>query len=52
MSDFRIEKDTFGEIKVPADKYWGAQTQRSKENFLIGSEKMPLQLIYSLAYIK
>ncbi|PEJ59113.1 fumarate hydratase, class II [Bacillus sp. AFS002410] len=50
--DFRIEKDSIGEIKVPVDKLWGAQTQRSFENFKIGSEKMPIQLIYSLALIK
>ncbi|MCY8164673.1 hypothetical protein MOC52_19200, partial [Bacillus inaquosorum] len=42
---YRIEKDTFGEIKVPADKFWGAQTQRSKENFKIGSEKMPNRIV-------
>jgi fumarate hydratase, class II len=52
MENYRIEKDTLGEIHVPADKYWGAQTQRSKENFKIGIEKMPLELIYGLAYIK
>lgn len=50
--DFRIEKDSIGEIKVPADKLWGAQTQRSFENFKIGTEKMPIQLIYALALIK
>ncbi|QKE72329.1 class II fumarate hydratase [Arthrobacter citreus] len=50
--DFRIEKDSIGEIKVPVDKLWGAQTQRSFENFKIGSEKMPIQLIYALALIK
>jgi fumarate hydratase class II len=49
---FRIEKDTMGEVKVPSDKYWGAQTQRSLENFPIGKEKMPLELIYSFAYLK
>ena len=43
--DYRIEKDTMGEIKVPADKYWGAQTQRSKENFLIGG------FIFSFIYL-
>lgn len=48
----RIEKDSLGEMKVPKDKYWGAQTQRSKENFVISSEKMPLQVIYAYAYIK
>jgi len=50
--NFRIEKDSIGEIKVPVDKLWGAQTQRSFENFKIGSEKMPIQLIYALALIK
>ncbi|PEK99096.1 class II fumarate hydratase [Bacillus sp. AFS017336] len=50
--DFRIEKDSIGEIQVPVDKLWGAQTQRSFENFKIGSEKMPIQLIYALALIK
>lgn len=52
MENFRIEKDTLGEVRVPADKYWGAQTQRSKENFKIGTEKIPLELIYGLAFIK
>ncbi|TYS21946.1 class II fumarate hydratase [Bacillus subtilis] len=51
MSD-RIEKDTFGEIKVPADKFWGAQTQRSKENFKIGSEKMPNRIVKAFAILK
>ncbi len=37
--DYRLERDTIGEIKVASDKYWGAQTQRSKENFPIGNEK-------------
>lgn len=50
--DYRIEKDTLGEVKVPADKHWGAQTQRSLENFKISTEKMPLDLIYSLATVK
>ncbi|MCY7941482.1 class II fumarate hydratase [Bacillus inaquosorum] len=49
---YRIEKDTFGEIKVPADKFWGAQTQRSKENFKIGSEKMPNRIVKALAILK
>ncbi|MGD6817257.1 class II fumarate hydratase [Metabacillus sp. 113a] len=48
----RIEKDTMGEIEVPADKMWGAQTQRSKENFKIGTEKMPLEVIYAFAVLK
>ena len=39
--DYRIEKDTMGEVKVSSDKYWGAQTQRSIHNFEIGKEKMP-----------
>ncbi|QCJ41653.1 class II fumarate hydratase [Bacillus sp. S3] len=52
MENVRIEKDTLGEVQVPADKFWGAQTQRSKENFKIGTEKMPLELVYGLAYIK
>ena len=41
MSEFRIEKDTLGEIEVPDDKYWAAQTQRSLENFEIGGQLMP-----------
>ncbi|MGY8614682.1 class II fumarate hydratase [Bacillus velezensis] len=49
---YRIEKDTFGEIKVPADKFWGAQTQRSKENFMIGSEKMPERVVKAFAILK
>lgn len=52
MEKKRIEKDTMGEIFVPADCYWGAQTQRSHENFCIGSEKMPLEVIHALALIK
>ena len=47
-----MEKDTLGEIRVPIDKYWGAQTQRSKENFKISFEKIPLELIYGLVFIK
>ncbi|TJY44165.1 class II fumarate hydratase [Cohnella pontilimi] len=50
--EFRIEKDTMGEIAVPADKLWGAQTQRSLENFRIGTEKMPIELIRALAILK
>ena len=46
---FREERDTFGPIQVPADKYWGAQAERSLENFKIGYEKMPKALIYALA---
>lgn len=42
--EYRIERDTLGEIKVPADKLWAAQTQRSKENFPIGTEQCRLKL--------
>jgi fumarate hydratase class II len=48
----RIETDTMGEVEVPADKYWGAQTQRSFENFKIGTEKMPLPLVRALGVQK
>lgn len=50
--DYRIEHDTFGEIKVPADKLWGAQTQRSKQNFKIGGETMPVGVIRAFAHLK
>lgn len=50
--NYRIEKDTLGEIQVPADQYWGAQTQRSLENFRIGGERMPLSLIRVFAMLK
>lgn len=50
--DYRIEKDTMGEMKVPNDKYWAAQTQRSVENFPIGNEKMPKEVIEGFAYLK
>ena len=50
---YRIEEDTLGKVKVPAEKYWGAQTQRSKENFKIGNESsMPIEIIYGFAYLK
>ncbi|RUM77302.1 MAG: class II fumarate hydratase [Sulfurovum sp.] len=49
---YRIEKDTMGEMQVPADKYWAAQTQRSVQNFKIGNEKMPLEVIYGFANLK
>ncbi len=49
---FRIEKDTLGEIKVPADRLWGAQTQRSIQNFKIGTEKMPQEIIRAFAILK
>jgi fumarate hydratase class II len=50
--DYRIEKDTMGEVKVPAQAYWGAQTQRSKENFQIGGHTMPKEIVYAFAYLK
>ncbi|UOQ43534.1 class II fumarate hydratase [Halobacillus salinarum] len=50
--EYRIEKDTLGEIKVPKDKYWAAQTQRSKENFPIGNEKMPAEIVEGFAILK
>jgi fumarate hydratase class II len=51
--EYRIEHDTMGEVKVPADKYWAAQTQRSKMNFKIGPEaSMPKEIIYAFAYLK
>jgi fumarate hydratase class II len=50
---FRIEKDTMGEVKVPADKLWGAQTERSRGNFKIGAPaSMPIEIIYGFAYLK
>ncbi|NBV13990.1 MAG: class II fumarate hydratase [Sphingobacteriia bacterium] len=49
---FRIEKDTMGAVEVPSDRYWGAQTQRSKENFTIGGQLMPLEIIYAFAVLK
>lgn len=49
---FRVEKDSLGEVKVPADKYWGAQTERSRQNFRIGGHKMPIELIHALAIVK
>ncbi len=51
--EYRIEKDTIGEVKVPADKYWGAQTERSRNNFKIGpSGSMPKEIIQAFAYLK
>ncbi|MGM5631815.1 class II fumarate hydratase [Apibacter raozihei] len=51
--EYRIEKDTMGEVKVPADKYWGAQTERSRNNFKIGPEgSMPHEIIEAFAYLK
>jgi len=51
--DYRIEKDTMGEVKVPADKYWGAQTERSRNNFRIGPPgSMPREIVHAFAYLK
>ncbi|HSP11642.1 MAG TPA: class II fumarate hydratase [Salegentibacter sp.] len=51
--EYRIEKDTIGEVKVPADKLWGAQTERSRNNFKIGpAASMPLEIVYGFAYLK
>jgi len=52
--EFRIEKDTMGQVKVPAHVYWGAQTQRSVENFKIAEDinKMPREIIIAFAYLK
>lgn len=50
--DYRIERDSMGEVQVPADRYWGAQTQRSLENFRIGTEKMPSEIIYAFGILK
>ncbi len=52
MSAKRIEKDTFGPIEVPSDRLWGAQTQRSLQNFAISGERMPLALLHALATVK
>ena len=49
---YRIEKDTMGEVQVPAEAYWGAQTQRSVQNFKIGDQKMPREIIRGFAYLK
>ena len=51
--EYRIEKDTMGEVKVPTDKYWGAQTERSRKNFRIGAAaSMPIEIVYGFAYLK
>src|ERR1700757_3075215 len=48
----RIETDSFGPIEVPADRYWGAQTERSRQNFRIGQDRMPTAIIRALAIVK
>lgn len=50
--EYRSEHDTMGEVKVPAEKYWGAQTQRSLQNFEIGQNPMPMEVIHGFAYLK
>jgi fumarate hydratase class II len=51
--EYRIEKDTMGEVQVPARVYWGAQTERSRNNFKIGpSGSMPREIIHAFAYLK
>lgn len=50
--DYRIEKDSLGEVKVPSNHKWGAQTQRSLQNFKIGRSVMPLSVMYGLVEIK
>jgi fumarate hydratase, class II len=52
MSPTRIETDTFGPIEVASEKLWGAQTQRSLQNFRIGTDRMPLPLVHALAIVK
>ena len=52
MNQFRIEKDTMGPVEMPNDKYWGAQTQRSINNFKIGENKMPMEIIRAFAILK
>lgn len=49
---YRIEHDTMGEVRVPADKYWGAQTQRSFDNFKIGTSRMPLEIVHAFGVLK
>ncbi len=50
--DYRIERDSMGEMQVPADRYWGAQTQRSFQNFRIGGERMPLEIVRAFGILK
>src|SRR5207247_7670119 len=48
----RMETDSFGPIEVPADRYWGAQTERSRQNFRIGQDRMPMPIIRALGVVK
>ena len=50
--EYRIERDSMGEMQVPADRYWGAQTQRSYQNFKIGTERMPQEIIRAFGILK
>ena len=50
--EYRVEKDSMGEIQVPAERLWGAQTQRSLQNFRIGTEQMPREIIFAFAILK
>jgi len=50
--EYRIERDTMGEVEVPADKYWGAQTERSRNNFKIGGQQMPIEVVRGFAILK
>ena len=50
--EYRIERDSMGEMQVPADRYWGAQTQRSKQNFVIGGEIMPREITHAFGILK
>src|SRR6266851_6292020 len=52
MTKTRTERDTFGPIAVEADRYWGAQTERSRQNFRIGTERMPVELVHALGIVK
>src|SRR3981189_703567 len=48
----RSETDSFGPIDVPADRYWGAQTERSRQNFRIGQDRMPIEIVHALGIVK
>ena len=50
--EYRMEHDTMGEVAVPAEHHWGAQTQRSRENFKIGGQRQPKEIITAFAYLK
>ena len=52
MTEFRIEKDAMGEVRVPAKAYYGAQSQRAMENFPVSGERMPLTVVHAVALVK